>query len=262
MDFSGKVTVVTGGAQGLGRAIAEAFAQEGSDIAILDINQQTALASAKDVAARFGRKVLSYTCDVTDAQEVTEIAQAVKNDFGKVDILVSNAGILIAGGVDEISPENWEKVIRINLIGFFHVCRAFVPVMREQTSGCIIQINSKSGKSGSYKNSAYCAGKFGGIGAVQSFALELAQYNIRVNAVCPGNLLDSPLWQDSIFNQYVNRLGLSKEEVRARYESKVPLGNRGCVYEDVTPVVLFLASESARYMTGQAINVTGGQEMH
>jgi sorbitol-6-phosphate 2-dehydrogenase len=126
--------------------------------------------------------------------------------------------------------------------------------------GVILQINSKSGKKGSFRNAAYAASKFGGIGLTQSLALELAPHGVRVNAVCPGNLLDSPLWQDSLYEQYAKRWNLTPEEVRRKYEEQVPLG-RGCTYEDVANVVVFLASDAAAYMTGQAINVTGGQEM-
>jgi sorbitol-6-phosphate 2-dehydrogenase len=133
--------------------------------------------------------------------------------------------------------------------------------MKAQKSGVIIQINSKSGKKGSAKNSAYAASKFGGIGLTQSLALELAEYNVRVNAICPGNLLDSPLWKDSLYEQYARRWGITVEEVRAKYLGQVPLG-RGCVYDDVANVMVFLASDESSYMTGQGINVTGGQEMH
>jgi sorbitol-6-phosphate 2-dehydrogenase len=132
--------------------------------------------------------------------------------------------------------------------------------MIEQGRGVIIQVNSKSGKKGSYRNSAYAASKFGGIGLTQSLALELAEYGIRVNAVCPGNLLDSPLWTDSLYGQYAERWGISEAEVRQRYIDQVPL-KRGCTYEDVCRVISFLASDGAGYMTGQAVNITGGQEM-
>jgi len=133
-------------------------------------------------------------------------------------------------------------------------------VMKAQRSGVIIQINSKSGKKGSYKNSAYAASKFGGIGLTQSIALELAEYNVRVNAICPGNLLDSPLWVDSLYKQYAEKWGISEQQVRQKYVDQVPM-KRGCTYDDVTNTVLFLASDQSAYMTGQAINVTGGQVM-
>jgi sorbitol-6-phosphate 2-dehydrogenase len=132
--------------------------------------------------------------------------------------------------------------------------------MKEQGSGTIIQVNSKSGKKGSYKNSAYAASKFGGIGLTQSLGLELAEHGIRVNAVCPGNLLDSPLWVDSLYAQYAKKWGITEEEVRKKYTDQVPM-KRGCTYDDVTNVIVFLASDQAGYMTGQAVNVTGGQEM-
>jgi len=133
-------------------------------------------------------------------------------------------------------------------------------VMKAQQSGAIIQINSKSGKKGSYKNSAYAAAKFGGIGLTQSIALELAEFGVRANAICPGNLLDSPLWVNSLYSQYAKNLGITEEEVRQKYIDQVPM-KRGCTYEDVCNVVVFLASDQSSYMTGQAINVTGGQEM-
>jgi sorbitol-6-phosphate 2-dehydrogenase len=151
-------------------------------------------------------------------------------------------------------------VIEVNLTGYFLCAKEVAKIMKRQKSGVIIQINSKSGKKGSFHNSAYAASKFGGIGLTQSIALDLAPYGIRVNAVCPGNLLDSPLWVDSLYRQYSRKWGISKEDVRKKYESQVPLG-RGCTYEDVANVVIFLAGREASYMTGQAINVTGGQQM-
>ena len=162
--------------------------------------------------------------------------------------------------IDQFSAEEWRLVIEVNLVGYFLCAKHAARVMKEQRSGTIIQINSKSRKKGSYKNSAYAASKFGVIGLTQSIALELAEYGARANAICPGNLLDSPLWVDSLYDQYSKRLGLTAEEVRKRYEEQVPLG-RGCTYEDVCNVLIFLASDEASYMTGQAINVTGGQEM-
>ena len=176
-------------------------------------------------------------------------------------MVISNAGIIFSGPVDEIAPERWRKVIEVNLTGYFNVARAAARVMKEQGGGVIVQINSKSGKKGSYKNSAYAASKFGGIGLTQSLALELAEHNIRVNAVCPGNLLDSPLWVNKLYSSYAKRWGITEEEVRQKYVDQVPMKKR-CAYEDVANVVVFLASDASSYMTGQAINVTGGQEMN
>ena len=156
--------------------------------------------------------------------------------------------------------EQWRTVMNVNLFGYFLCAKHAARVMKAQRSGVILQINSKSGKKGSYKNSAYAASKFGGIGLTQSLALELAEYGVRVNAICPGNLVDSPLWVDSLYAQYARKWGLTEAEVRQKYIDQVPM-KRGCTYDDVTNVLVFLASERAGYMTGQAINVTGGQEM-
>ena len=124
----------------------------------------------------------------------------------------------------------------------------------------MVEINSKSGKKGSAKNSAYAASKFGGIGLIESLALELAQENIRLNAICPGNLLDSPLWVNSLFKQYARNQGITEEEVRQKYIDQVPM-HRSCQYDDIANCMVFLASDDSSYMTGQAINVTGGQQM-
>ena len=255
-----RVAIVTGAAQGLGEAIARRLAREGAHVVVADINLQKAQAVAADIASSEDVRALAVKADVTSFADCVKMVEACEAEFGRLDILVSNAGILIAGDVEEFDPADWRRVIEVNLVGYFHCARAAAPLMRRQKSGVIIQINSKSGKKGSFRNSAYAAGKFGGIGLTQSLALDLAPEGIRVNAVCPGNLLDSPLWQDSLYQQYAKKWGITEQEVRRKYEEQVPLG-RGCTYEDVTNVVVFLASDEAAYMTGQAINVTGGQEM-
>jgi len=256
-----KVAIVTGAAQGLGEALAHRLGREGAHVVIADIMDDKAQAVAQAIAQAYGVKTLWVHCDVTDLAQCEAMVARTLQAFGQVDILVANAGILIAGAIDGIDPARWRKVIEVNLIGYFNSARAVVPHMKARRRGVIIQINSKSGKRGSSKNSAYAASKFGGIGLTQSLALELAEHQIRVNAICPGNLLDSPLWQDSLYEQYAKRWGITPEEVRARYLAQVPLG-RGCTYEDVANVLVFLASDESSYMTGQAINVTGGQEMH
>ncbi len=257
--LAGKVALVTGGSQGLGRALAERLAQEGAEVCICDINGEGARQAAAEIAQTTGRKSLGIEVDVTNFEQMQAAVEQTVEACGKLDILISNAGILIAGAIDEFDVAAWRKVIEVNLVGYFIAAKAAVPELIQQ-KGVIVQINSKSGKKGSFKNSAYATSKFGGIGLTQSLALELAPLGVRVNAVCPGNLLDSPLWVDSLYEQYSKRWGISQEEVRKKYEEQVPLG-RGCTYEDVANVVVFLASDESAYMTGQAINVTGGQEM-
>jgi sorbitol-6-phosphate 2-dehydrogenase len=259
-QLEGKAAVVTGAGQGLGEAIARRLAAEGANVILADINLDTARAAAQDIQSKTGAHTLAIKTDVTDDGQVSELVQTAVREFGKLDIMVCNAGILKAGEVIEFSTEDWQRVIEVNLVGYFICAREAAKAMISQKSGVIIQVNSKSGKRGSFKNSAYSASKFGGIGLTQSLALELAPAGIRVNAICPGNLLDSPLWVDSLYEQYAKRWNMTVEEVRRKYEEQVPLG-RGCTYEDVANVVVFLASDQAGYMTGQAINVTGGQEM-
>jgi sorbitol-6-phosphate 2-dehydrogenase len=255
-----RIAVITGGAQGLGEAICHRLAREGAHVIVADLNLEGAERVAREVMARTGRRAVAVQADVTDEAQVEAMVARAVDEFGGLDILVSNAGILIAGPVDEFPAEKWRAVMNVNLFGFFLCAKHAARVMKAQRSGVIIQVNSKSGKKGSYKNSAYAASKFGGLGLTQSLALELAEYGVRVNAVCPGNLLDSPLWVDSLYEQYAEKWGITEAEVRQRYIDQVPM-KRGCTYDDVTNAVVFLASEQASYMTGQAINVTGGQEM-
>jgi sorbitol-6-phosphate 2-dehydrogenase len=256
-----KVAIVTGGGQGLGEAISVRLAQEGAHVVIADINLDTAQETAERIAASTDRKVIALQTNVADEAQVEAMVARTVEEFGRLDILVSNAGVLRSGPIGEFALKDWRFVIDVNVIGYFLCCKHATRVMAEQGSGTIIQINSKSGKKGSFKNSAYAASKFAGIGLTQSVALEMAEYGVRVNAVCPGNLLDSPLWVDSLFKQYARNQGITEEEVRQKYIDQVPM-KRGCTYEDVCNVVVFLASDQSSYMTGQAVNITGGQEMH
>ena len=256
MRLQGKSAIVTGAAQGLGEALAQRLSDEGCSVLLADMSEEKALAAA----AKIGGSAVGFRADVTSPSDCAAMVEKAVAEFGKLDILIANAGILIAGDVLEFEPEKWRKVIDVNLNGYFVSAQAACRQMAHQKSGCIVQINSKSGKKGSFRNSAYAASKFGGIGLTQSLALDMAPHGVRVNCVCPGNLLDGTLWQDSLFAQYASTQGLTIEQVRAKYESQVPLG-RGATYADIAGVVLFLCSDDAGYMTGQAINVTGGQEM-
>lgn len=264
--LQGKVAIVTGGGQGLGQAICWRLAREGCHVVVADLNEETATETAAAITERLQREAdasqhaVAIKADVTDEAQVAAMVDRTVREFGRLDIFVANAGILIAGEISEFPADQWRTVIDVNLIGYFLCAKHAARVMKAQRSGVIVQINSKSGKKGSYKNSAYAASKFGGIGLTQSIALDLAEHGVRVNAVCPGNLLDSPLWVNSLYKQYAERWGITEEEVRQKYIDQVPM-KRGCTYDDVCNVVVFLASDEASYMTGQAINVTGGQEM-
>jgi sorbitol-6-phosphate 2-dehydrogenase len=267
MRLQGKIAIVTGAGQGLGEALARRLVEEGATVLAADIQEANASRVAESLAslgdgATGGRLpvALPLGVDVTDEAEVAGMVRAAVDTWGRLDLLVANAGILKAHEITEFPLADWRQVLDVNLTGYFLCAREAARVMAAQRSGVILQINSKSGKKGSFRNSAYAASKFGGIGLTQSLALDMAPYGVRVNAVCPGNLLDSPLWQDSLYEQYARRWNLTPEEVRRKYEEQVPLA-RGCTYEDVANVVVFLASDEAAYMTGQAINVTGGQEM-
>ncbi len=260
MRLKGKTAIVTGGGQGLGEAISLRLALDGAQVVVADINLENSQATAKKIAEAAKVKTLGVKVDVTDEKSVQAMVQVCMANFKSLDVLVSNAGILVAEDITDFPVDKWRKVIDVNLVGYFITAKEAAKIMKTQNSGAIIQINSKSGKKGSFKSSAYAASKFGGIGLTQSIALDLAPFNVRVNSICPGNLLDSPLWVNSLYEQYAKKWGITKEEVRKKYIDQVPL-KRGCTYEDVCNVVSFLASSEASYMTGQAINVTGGQEM-
>jgi sorbitol-6-phosphate 2-dehydrogenase len=255
-----RIAIVTGSGQGLGAAIARRLATEGCHVVVSDIVEDNAVQVAADIEANTDRRAFAVKTDVTKESDCEAMVAKAMEAFGRVDILVANAGILKAGDITEFPADAWRLVIDVNLVGYFLAAKAVSKVMVEQKGGAIVQINSKSGKKGSFRNSAYSASKFGGIGLTQSIALDLAPHGVRVNSVCPGNLLDSPLWVNSLYKQYAERLGITEEAVRQRYIDQVPM-KRGCTYEDVANVVVFLASDQAGYMTGQAVNVTGGQEM-
>lgn len=255
INLQGKVAVVTGASQGLGEALALRLSDEGCKVVVADLNFDGAQAVADQLKDAIAVKV-----DVTKYSDCEALAKAALEKYGQVDILVCNAAILMSGDIREFPSEKFAKVVDVNLNGYFNTVKAFADHFITRKEGSIIQINSKSGKKGSFKNGAYAASKFGGIGLTQSLALEFAPHNVRVNSICPGNLLNSPLWVNSLFKQYAANQGTTEEAIRQKYLAQVPLG-RSCEYEDVANVMVFLASDMASYMTGQAINVTGGQQM-
>ena len=255
IDLKGKVAVVTGASQGLGEALAKRLDAEGCSVAVCDFN----IEGAKTIAAGL-KDAIAVPVDVTNYEQCEQMAKTVLDKWGKVDILVSNAGIVKSGDIYDLTPQAFALVTAVNLNGYFNVVKAFAPAMLAAKKGSIIQINSKSGRKGSFKNGAYAASKFGGVGLTQSLALEFAESGVRVNCICPGNLLNSPLWVNSLFKQYAANQGITEEQVREKYINQVPM-KRSCEYKDIEDVMVFLASDYSSYMTGQAINVTGGQQM-
>lgn len=270
--LAGKITIVTGSAQGFGKGIAEAMAAEGALVVAADINIDGARKCVGEIEASRGEgHAVAVRADVSDETSVRDMTRSAVLNYGGLDIMVSNAGIAIAGGLSEMTKEKFELVTSVNYTGFFLCAKYASAPMKIQRAfnpsytADIIEINSKSGLEGSNKNFAYAGSKFGGLGLTQSFALEMAAYGIKVNAVCPGNYLDGPLWSDSergLFRQYFEAGKVpgaaSVADVRAFYESKVPMG-RGCTPEDVVRAIFYAVEQ--QYETGQAIPVTGGQIM-
>ncbi len=260
--LQGKVAMVTGGSRGLGESICRRLAAQGAHVAACARTVEAVEQVAAACRDEYGVKAVGIPCDVTKEDTVAATVRRVVAELGGLDCLVANSGIVVPGAIHEIEVSDWTRCINVNLVGYMISAKHVVRYMLERGGGgSIVQINSKSGKHGSAKNSAYAASKFGGIGLTQSLALELAEYGIRVNSICPGNLLDGSLWQDQLFPQYAERWGLTIEEVRQRYVDQVPM-KRGCTDDDVCNVVVFLCSDESSYITGQALNVDGGQTMH
>lgn len=267
-----RIAIVTGGAQGFGAGIVENLMENGANVVIADVNE----AKGNELAALLNNdkrknKALFVKVDVSDAASVENLVAQTVYEFGGLDVFISNAGILRAGGLEEMSPETFELMTRVNYSAYFLCAKYASPVMKLQNKYLpthftdIIQINSKSGLKGSNRNFAYAGGKFGGIGLTQSFALELMPYKIKVNSICPGNFFDGPLWADPENGLFVQYLRAGKvpgaktlEDVKRFYEAQVPAG-RGCTPLDVMRAVYYIIEQE--YETGQAVPVTGGQNM-
>lgn len=270
--LAGRIALITGAAQGFGKGLAEHLAADGACVMIADINERTGQAAVEELKEKTGNHAITFVrADVSDSASVDLMVRQTVFAFGGLDLFVSNAGVLKAGGLDVLEEKAFDFVTHVNYKGFYLGVKYASRVMKKQHEAApgrfmdIIQINSKSGLQGSKRNFAYAGSKFGSIGLVQSFALELVQDNIKVNAVCPGNFFDGPLWSDpktGLFRQYLEagKVEGAKtiEDVRRHYESLVPMG-RGTTVLDVYRAVRYLIEQE--YETGQALPVTGGQVM-
>ena len=258
MRLSGKIAVLTGGGSGIGAAICRAFAEEGAAVAITDIRLQAAQEIAAEIARCNGR-VGTWAFDVSDRSAVEQAADQIEKQLGPIDVWVNNAGISRIVPFLECSEELWEQTLRINLKGAFIGCQAAIRRMLPRRQGVVLNMSSQSGKVGNSQYTAYCASKFGIIGLTQSLAVEFAGAGIRVNALCPGIVM-TPLW-DQMLGDYARKRNLKPEDVRPYLEKRIPLG-RLCTPEDVARTAVFLASDESDYLTGQALNVSGGMVMH
>ncbi len=267
-----KIVIVTGAAQGFGAGIAEILHNQGANIVVADLNEEKGKEFADQLNSKKSKNKAHFIkVNVSDGESVKNLVSQTVRKFGGLDVMISNAGILRAGSLDEMDQATFELMTKVNYMGYFLCAKYAQSVMKMQSSVKpgyymdIIQINSKSGLKGSNKNFAYAGGKFGGIGLTQSFALELMPFKIKVNSICPGNFFDGPLWSDpekGLFIQYLNtgKVPGAKTiaDVKAFYEAQVPAG-RGCTAGDVAKAILYVIEQE--YETGQAIPVTGGQEM-
>jgi meso-butanediol dehydrogenase / (S,S)-butanediol dehydrogenase / diacetyl reductase len=250
-NLSGKVAIVTGAAIGIGRAIATRLAQEGADLALFDINEPEAQNTA-DLVRAFGRRCEVVCGDVGDYAQVSRAVEGFIASFGAVDIAVHNAGITCVGSIAETSIEDFREIFRVNVDGVFHGCKAVAPHMIGRGKGKIINTASWLGRVGKSNYGAYCASKFAVIGLTQSLAMEVAAHRINVNAVCPGTIIETGMRDQA--DAASIRQGMLTAKQR---EADIPIGRVG-LPDDIARVVAFLASDQADYMTGQALNVTGG----
>jgi NAD(P)-dependent dehydrogenase (short-subunit alcohol dehydrogenase family) len=257
MEFENQVALLTGAAGAIGKGIAARLLQEGARVLITDLDQSRLDA----VCAELGPNCRGLAADVTVADQVRQVVQATLAAYGgRIDVLVNVAGTVGKGGpVEEMALDNWEFVFAVNCRGTFLFTKEVVPAMKRAGRGSIVNFSSKSGKTGSALMSAYSAAKAAVIGFTQAMAFELAPA-IRVNCVCPGITEATGVWSN-VSADYVQNLKLPMPEVVKKFTSKVPLGRLARI-DDVVNMTCFLASARADYMTGQAINITGGREMH
>jgi sorbitol-6-phosphate 2-dehydrogenase len=267
-----KIALVTGGAQGFGEEIVRGLIASGAQVFIADLNFEGAQKLAKEINTQQKKTVaFAAAVNVADEQSVEALFKTVEETTGGLDLCVSNAGVLKAASVLEQDLQSFRFVTDINYVGFFLISKYSAMLLRLQNRVApdwktdIIQINSKSGLEGSNKNGSYAGAKFGGLGLVASFAKELVEYNIKVNAICPGNFFDGQLWSDPEKGLFVQYLKTGKvpgaktiADVKAFYEAKVPMG-RGCTGPDVMCAIYYIVEQE--YETGQAVPVTGGQVM-
>jgi len=258
MSLHGKSAIVTGAGQGIGRGIALALANHGADVMVCDLNINTATSVAKEVEA-LGRKALPFKMDVTNESDVNKMVEEAEKYFGKIDLLYNNAGTLTMSLIENLDVKDWDRLFAVNCKGVFLCSKAVIPYMKKQGGGRIINTASQAGKTGLTLLTHYCATKAAVILFTKGLALELAKDNIMVNSFCPGSVMTEMTVKESEWASEMT--GEDPKSILDKWESFIPIG-RYATPDDIANVAVFLASEYSSYMTGQAINVSGGQEMH
>jgi 3-oxoacyl-[acyl-carrier protein] reductase len=243
LELEGKVALVTGAAQGIGRVVALLLAQKGADIAVSDINLEKAKETAKEIEA-IGRRTMAIQVDVAILNDVERMVEAILERFGQIDILVNNAGIARDKLILRMTEEEWDAVLNVNLKGTFHCTKVVIKHMSKQRRGKIVNIASVVGEMGNVGQANYSASKAGVIGFTKTIAREFAQRGINVNAIAPG-FIDTPMTE------------VLPERAKEELRRMIPMERLGRP-EDVAEAVLFLVSESSSYITGQVLNVNGG----
>ena len=266
MQLENKVALVTGGARGLGRGIAMVLAERGANIAVCDINVDGARETSEGMET-IGRDARAYGCDVTSQQQLHEIVNSVLSDFGQIDILVNAAGVIGAPGFEDTAgsrSEDWDITFDVNVKGTALATDAVSPHMKERRHGKIVNIASHAGRGGGAGGGAYGASKAAVIHLTQSYAMDLAPFNINVNVICPGTIW-TPMWERIAVRAQRNnpqQRNLTPREIfDAAIKERCPLG-REQTPEDIGRAVAFFASDDALNITGQSLNVNGGTRMN
>jgi NAD(P)-dependent dehydrogenase (short-subunit alcohol dehydrogenase family) len=257
MELAGQVAIVTGAGRGIGRATALELARMGADIVVAELDRTGAEKTGGEVQA-LGRKALVVATDVTKGADLTAMVERTKQQFGRIDILINNAGIYRAAATLDITEEHWDAIMDINAKAVFFATQAVLPAMIAQKRGAIVSLASMAGKIGSKTNLPYNASKAAVVSMTKSLALAHAADGIRVNCVCPG-FVETDMWT-KVSREQGALLGMSAEEFTRMRAATVPLG-RMETPEDVASVIGFLASPRSGYMTGQALSVDGGLVM-
>jgi NAD(P)-dependent dehydrogenase (short-subunit alcohol dehydrogenase family) len=251
-----RVAIVTGAGRGMGAAIARRLAEDGLRVAVCDVRA----AEAEAVAAGLGGTAAGFAVDVTDEVAVTRLVAGVTERLGPPTVLVNNAGVISAMPFLQLPLAEWERVVRVNLTGQFLCARAVLPTMLEQGWGRIVNIASDAAKTAEPHIAHYCASKFGVLGLTQSLALEFAASGVTANAICPA-ITDTPMMAELAEEMVAANPGTTVDEWRAEFVSELPIG-RAIRPEEIANVCAFLVSEGAGAINGEAVNVSGGHEVH